>query len=195
MSGVTNRGRSSSTGRTAAGATLMFGIPDGEIRLDVLIEHESVWPTQRQMAELFGRNRTVISRHIQKAFADDELSAESNMQRVHIAFSDKPLVLYSLDAVISVGFRVNSARGTQFRIWATRMLRDHLLRGCTLNERRLREKGFGEIDQESDGRWLAGVVERLDLWEARRFDARTDQTPHLADEARSRRGNPIACAR
>ena len=68
------------------------------------------------------------------------------MQKVHIA-SDKPLTLESLDAVISVGYRVNSARGTQFRIWATRTLREHFLRGYTLNERRLREKGFGEIEQ------------------------------------------------
>ena len=66
---------------------------------------------------------------------------------VHNAFSDKPLILYSLDAVISVGYRVNSVRGTQFRIWATRTLRDHLLRGYTLSETRLREKGFGEIEQ------------------------------------------------
>ena len=62
------------------------------------------------------------------------------MQKVHIASSDKPVALYNLDAVISVGYRVNSARGTQFRIWATRTLRDHLLRGYTLNETRLREK-------------------------------------------------------
>ena len=68
------------------------------------------------------------------------------MQKVHIASSDKPLTLYSLDAVISVGYRVNSARGTQFRIWATRTLREHLLRGYTLSETRLREKGFGEIE-------------------------------------------------
>jgi len=99
------------------------------------------------MAELFGRDQSVISRHIQRALANDELSPESNVQKVHIASSDKPLTLYSLDAVISVGYRVNSARGTQFRIWATRTLREHLLRGYTLNERRLREKGFGEIEQ------------------------------------------------
>jgi prophage maintenance system killer protein len=129
------------------GEVVLYKSPDGQIRLDVLIEHESVWLTQKQMVELFGRDRTVISRHIQRAFADDELSAESNVQKMHIASSDKPVILYSLDAVISVGYRVNSARGTQFRIWATRTLRGHLLRGYTLNERRLREKGFGEIEQ------------------------------------------------
>jgi hypothetical protein len=66
---------------------------------------------------------------------------------MHIASSDKPLILYSLDAIISVGYRVNSKRGVQFRIWATQTLRDHLLRGYTLNEKRLRERGLGEIEQ------------------------------------------------
>ncbi len=129
------------------GEVVLFESPDGEVHLDVRLEHESIWLTQKQMVELFGRDQSVISRHVRKAFADDELSAESNMQRVHNAFSDKPLTLYSLDAVISVGYRVNSVRGTQFRIWATRTLRDHLLRGYTLSETRLREKGFGEIEQ------------------------------------------------
>ena len=129
------------------GEVVLFESPDGEVHLDVRLERESIWLTQRQMVELFGRDQSVISRHVRKAFADDELSAESNMQRVHNAFSDKPLTLYSLDAVISVGYRVNSVRGTQFRIWATRTLRDHLLRGYTLSETRLREKGFGEIEQ------------------------------------------------
>jgi hypothetical protein len=69
------------------------------------------------------------------------------MQKVHVATSDKPVVLYNLDAVISVRYRVNSARGTQFRIWANGALRDHLLRGYTLNERRLRERGLSEMEQ------------------------------------------------
>lgn len=69
------------------------------------------------------------------------------MQKMHIALSDKPVTLYSLDTIISVGYRVKSRRGTQFRIWATRTLREHLLRGYSLNEKRLREKGFGDIEQ------------------------------------------------
>ena len=106
------------------GEVVLFESPDGEVHLDVRLEHESIWLTQKQMAELFGRERSVITRHIQRALADDELSAESNVQKVHIASSDKPVALYSLDAVISVGYRVNSARGTQFRMWATRTLRE-----------------------------------------------------------------------
>lgn len=69
------------------------------------------------------------------------------MQNLHIASSDKPVAFYSLDAIISVGYRVKSKQGTQFRIWATHTLRDHLLRGYTLNEKRLRERGFSEVEQ------------------------------------------------
>jgi len=143
------------------GEVVLYESPDGEVRLDVRLERESIWLTQKQMAELFGRERSVIARHIQRALADDELSLESNVQKVHIASSDKPVALYSLDAVISVGYRVNSARGTQFRIWATRTLREHLLRGYTLNEMRLRERGFGEIEQAVS--LLASTLTRHEL--------------------------------
>ena len=126
----------SETPEKSSGEVVLYESPDGKVHLDVLLERESIWLTQKQMAELFGRERSVITRHIQRALADDELSLESNVQKVHIASSDRPVSLYSLDAVISVGYRVNSARGTQFRIWATRTLREHLVRGYTLNERR-----------------------------------------------------------
>ena len=107
---VTHHGRSSSLN---GGEVVLYSSSNGDVSLDVLVDHESVWPTQKRVAELFGRERSVITRHIQRALADDELSAESNMQKVHNASSDKPLTLYSLDAVISVGYRVNSARGNE----------------------------------------------------------------------------------
>ena len=129
------------------GEIVLYEAPDGQIRLDVRLEQDTVWLTQAQMVELFQRNQSVISRHVRNVFADGELAEEGNMQKMHIAFSDKPIILYSLDTIISVGYRVKSQRGTQFRIWATRTLKDHLLRGYTLNEKRLREKGFGEIEQ------------------------------------------------
>jgi len=149
------------TPEESSGEVVLYESPDGEVRLDVRLERESIWLTQKQMAELFGRERSVITRHIQRALADDELSLESNVQKVHIATSDRPVSLYSLDAVISVGYRVNSARGTQFRIWATRTLREHLVRGYTLSERRLRERGFGEIEQAVA--LLASTLTRHDL--------------------------------
>jgi hypothetical protein len=145
----------------SGGEVVLYESPDGEVLLDVRLEHESIWLTQAQMVELFGRERSVTTRHIQRALADDELSLESTMQKVHIASSAKPVSLYSLEAVISVGYRVNSARGRQFRIWATRTLREHLLHGYTLNERRLREKGFTEIEQAVD--LLARTLTRHEL--------------------------------
>lgn len=126
---------------------ILYQSPDGEVQLDVHLDKETVWLTQAQMVELFGRDQSVISRHVRNVFKEGELPEKSNMQKMHIALSDKPTTLYSLDAIISVGYRVKSLRGTQFRIWATHTLRDHLLRGYTLHEKRLQERGFGELEQ------------------------------------------------
>jgi hypothetical protein len=84
---------------------------------------------------------------ISNVFREGELERESNMQKMHIANSDKPVEFYNLDVIIYVGYRVKSLRGTQFRIWATRTLRDHLVQGYTLYERRLQEKGLTEMEQ------------------------------------------------
>lgn len=115
---------------------IFYQSPDGEVRLDVRLEQETVWLTQAQMAKLFGRERSVVTKHINNVFKEGELLKESNVQNLHIASSDRPVTVYSLDTKISVGYRINSKRGTQFRIWATRTLRDHLIKGYTLNERR-----------------------------------------------------------
>jgi prophage maintenance system killer protein len=129
------------------GEIALYEAPDGQVHLAVRVEEDTVWLTQAQMAELFGRERSVITRHVHNVFGEGELKKESNVQNLHIASSDKPVVAYSLDVIISVGYRVKSQRGTQFRIWATRTLRDHVLQGYSLNERRLREKGLDEIEQ------------------------------------------------
>ncbi len=129
------------------GEVVLYEAPDGQIRLDVRLEQDTVWLTQAQMAELFGRERSVVTKHLRNVFREGELNEKSNVQNLHIAFSDKPVVLYNLDVIVSVGYRVKSKRGTQFRIWATRTLKDHLLRGYTLHEKRLRERGLGEIEQ------------------------------------------------
>jgi hypothetical protein len=109
------------------------------VRLDIKLERETLWLTQKQMASLFETERSVITKHLGNIFASGELDKESNVQKMHLPGSDKPVSFHSLDAVISVGYRVNSKRGTQFRIWATSVLRDHLLKGYSINERRLRE--------------------------------------------------------
>ena len=112
---------------------------DNGINLEVNIspDEDTVWLTQSQMAELFERNQSVIARHIGNIFKDGELDEKSNMHFLHIANSDKPVKLYNLDVIISVGYRVKSPRGVVFRKWATNILRQYLKDGYALNEKRL----------------------------------------------------------
>ena len=124
----------------------LFQTSDGQIHLDVKLQQDTVWLTQAQMMALFERDQSVISRHISNVFKEGELPPESNMQKMHIAGSDKPVALYSLDVIISVGYRVKSQRGVQFRQWATGVLRQHLVEGYTLNRQRLKERGI-EFEQ------------------------------------------------
>jgi hypothetical protein len=121
---------------------------DNSIPLEVRMENETVWLTQAQMVMLFERDQSVISKHIRNVFNENELEEKSNMQILHIANSDKPVKIYSLDVIISVGYRVKSKRGTQFRIWANKILKDYLLKGFIINQRfeRLEHK-VGEHDQ------------------------------------------------
>ena len=102
-------------------------------QVTVRLEGESLWLTQEQIADLFERERSVITKHLRNIFQDGELVEESNVQNLHIAGSDKPVKFYNLDAIISVGYRVNSKRGTQFRQWATGILRGQLMQGWTLD--------------------------------------------------------------
>ncbi len=108
--------------------------PDESIRLEVRIEDETVWLTQAQMAELFSKDISVISRHISRIFKDGELDKNSNLQKMQIPNSDKPISIYSLDMIISVGYRVNSRQGVAFRRWATRVLKEYMLRGFSVNQ-------------------------------------------------------------
>lgn len=124
---------------TNLGEIVLYQAADGGPALDVRLEHESIWLTQVQMAELFGRERSVLTKHINNVFTEGELNKKSNVQNLHIAGSDKPVAFYNLDVIISVGYRVKSKRGTQFRIWATNVLRQHLVQGYTVHERRLKE--------------------------------------------------------
>jgi len=129
------------------GEILIYQAEDGRNALEVHLRDETVWLTQARMVELFQRDQSVISRHVRNVFKEGELDRKSNMQKMHIAHSDKPVAIYNLDVIISVGYRVKSQRGTQFRIWATSVLRDHLIKGYTVNERRLAEKGLAEMEQ------------------------------------------------
>jgi hypothetical protein len=103
--------------------------------IEVLIDEDTVWLSQVQIVRLFQRDQSVISRHIRNVFKEGELHEKSNMQKMHIANSDKPVAFYNLDVIISVGYRVKSKQGTQFRIWATRLLKEYLLKGYAVNSR------------------------------------------------------------
>jgi len=136
--------------RNGGGEVVLYEAPDGQIRLDVRLEQDTVWLTQAQMAELFGRERSVITKHVNNVFGEGELAKKSNVQNLHIASSDKPVAAYSLDVVISVGYRVKSKRGVQFRQWATRVLHEHLVQGYTFNQTRLAKRGLLEARQTLD---------------------------------------------
>jgi prophage maintenance system killer protein len=119
---------------------VIFQAEDGKIQLDVQLEQDTVWLNQAQLVDLFERDVSVISRHIRNIFKERELEEKSNLQKMQITNSDKPVSFYSLDVIISVGYRVKSQRGIQFRQWATRVLRDHLVQGYTINQQRLKEQ-------------------------------------------------------
>lgn len=93
-----------------------------------------------QIAELFQRDRTVITKHIRNVFSEGELQEKSNVQILHISGSDKPVKFYNLDVIISVGYRVKSLRGTQFRIWASQTLKEYIVKGFVLDDNRLKQE-------------------------------------------------------
>lgn len=117
---------------------IFYEAPNGQTKIDVLLDGDTVWLNQPQISALFDRDRTVISKHISNIFAEGELSEISNVQKLHIANSDKPVTFYSLDVIISVGYRVNSYNATQFRIWATNTLREFIIKGFVLDDERLK---------------------------------------------------------
>lgn len=126
---------------------LIYETESGHTQVSVRLDAETVWLTQEQMAALFGRERSVVTKHLRNVFKEGELDEKGNVQNLHIAGSDKPVKFYNLDVIISVGYRVKSSRGTQFRLWATRTLREHLVQGYTLNQTRLAERGISEARQ------------------------------------------------
>ncbi len=139
---------------------VIYRSDDNTLQLDVQVADETVWLTQQQMAELFQKDRTVITRHINNIFSEGELEEKSNVHFLHFPFSDKPTKVYNLDVIISVGYRVKSQRGTQFRRWATKIIRDYTLRGYAVNQR------------------LLAIEDRMD----RRLQEHTEQIHELQDK-------------
>lgn len=129
---------------------VLFESNDREVTIPVNLDSQTVWLTQAQMAQLFDRSIGVVSRHIKNVFAEGELEQKSNLHILQKCSSDRPTTLYSLDVIISVGYRVKSQRGVEFRRWATTVLHRYIIQGHVENERRLEQLGT-----------VAQIIERL----------------------------------
>ena len=146
------------------GEVILYQTEDGQTGIDVQLKDETVWLTLNQIAELFGRDKSVISRHLRNIFKSEELERSAVVAKNATTAADGKTYqvdYYNLDAILSVGYRVNSKRGTQFRIWATTVLKQHLVQGYTLHQKRLAEKGATEIRQVLD--LLSETLESHDL--------------------------------
>ena len=127
---------------------LIYQTSDGTTKIQTRLENETVWLTQEQISELFQRERSVITKHINNVFNEGELDEKSNVQNLHIAFSDRPVKFYNLDVIISVGYRVKSHRGVQFRKWATALIKEYIIKGFAMNDDLLKEAGGGNYFDE-----------------------------------------------
>jgi hypothetical protein len=163
------------------GEVVVYETPDREVQVEVRLERETVWLTQRQMAELFDTSPDNVGLHLKNIFADNELEASATTEDFSVVQTEgqrrvlRNLKHYNLDAIISVGYRVNSRRGVRFRQWATNTLRDHLVRGYTLNRQRfehnareleaalalVRKAAAGKALSTEQGRGLVDVIARL----------------------------------
>lgn len=125
----------------------IYQTQDGQTQVDVRFEQESVWLSIDDMVHLFQKSRSTVNEHILNIYKEKELEEETSMRKIGISdFSTKPTNLYNLDVIISVGYRVRSKQGTQFRIWATARLKDYLLKGYALNQKRLQQNA-AELEQ------------------------------------------------
>ena len=182
----------------------IYRSPEGNIELNVKLENETVWLTQSQMAELFGKDQSVIARHIKNAVAEGEIDEKSNMQILHnTQYKYRPTKIYSLDVIISVGYRVKSMQGVQFRRWANSVLKQYLVKGYAVNQKRL--ENYNELknivhlmsraitlqDQVSEGEYsglfnvISDYVYALDMldkydYQALLIDKTTKQEPFHA---------------
>ena len=131
------------------GEFLLYQSEDGMVRIETRMLDETVWLTQDQMSQLFGKAKSTINEHIKNIFDEGELIEKAVLRKFGISeFSTKPTNFYNLDVIISVGYRVKSLRGTQFRIWATQRLREYIVKGFTLDDERLKQAGGGQYFDE-----------------------------------------------
>ena len=132
---------------------LLYKTSDNKVSINVQIQDETVWLTQEQMAELFDRSKKTISEHIRNVYFEGELTEQATMRKSgNSGFSTKPTNYYNLDVIISVGYRVKSLRGTQFRQWATKRLREYIIKGFTIDDERLKQ---------GSGRYFRELLQRI----------------------------------
>lgn len=132
---------------------ILYKTPDNKVSINVQIEDETVWLTQDQMAELFDKSKSTINEHVQNIYSEGELLEIDTMRKFgNSEFSTKPTNYYNLDVIISVGYRVKSLRGTQFRQWATKRLREYIIKGFTMDDERLKQGG---------GRYFKELLQRI----------------------------------
>ena len=125
---------------------IIYQTKDGKTSIDVRLEGETVWLTANQMAVLFGRDEKTIRKHINNVFLEGELTKDNNTHFLRIDNVKQPVAFYTLDVIISVGYRVKSQRGTQFRIWANKILKDYLIKGFAVNDK-ITQRKYEELSQ------------------------------------------------
>lgn len=178
------------------GEIIIYQSEDGNVQLDVRLENETVWLTIDQMALLFGKARSTINEHILNAFQEGELNETASVRKIgNSDFSTKPTIFYNLDVIISVGYRVHSIVGTRFRQWATARLHEYIVKGFTLDDRRLKGNGGGLywkelLDRIRDIRSSEKVLYRqvLDL-----YATSVDYNPKAEESARFFKSSRTSC--
>ena len=127
---------------------LIYETQDGKVKLDVNLENETVWLSANQMALIFNRDEKVIRKHINKVFSDGEVEKENNTQKMRVDGVKQLFSYYSLDVVISVGYRVNSLEGVRFRKWVTARIKEYIIKGYTMDDEHLKNLGGGKYFYE-----------------------------------------------
>ena len=141
---------------------VIYAGPGVELSLPLDREHETIWASQAQIAELFGVDRSGVTKHVNNVFRSAEVDRDSNVQNLHIASADRPVAFYSLDVILAVGYRANSGRAIQFRRWASGVLKDYIVAGVAVNNRRLDDLGsIVRLLSRSDNELVAGVADVL----------------------------------
>ena len=143
---------------------VLFETTDNEVSLQVQMQDETVWLTANQMAQLFERDEKTLRKHINNVFSEGEVDRDSNTQKMRVAGVSQPVAFYNLDVIISVGYRVKSQRGVEFRRWANSVLKDYILRGYAVNDRRISQLGqivqiMKRAENQLDAQQVLSVVE------------------------------------